>query len=248
MSNDKREKALEKAKKELRSEVDRDQLLVKAMKQLDQADKSLRKEVERFRDWYSLHFPELEGELESDEEFVKILSKEVKREDLDAFSSLAEESNGKEFLEEDLDILQQTADRIRSDLEYREELEQYIRDLAREEMPNLSELLGPVLTAKMVALSGGLEDLAKSPSSTIQMLGAEKALFRHLRGGGKPPKHGVLFEHQFVSSLPEEVRGKMARFLANKAAMAARLDLYGDKRKGEKLWEEAQEKFEELKN
>lgn len=247
MSDDKRKKALEKAKKELRSEVDRDLLLVKVMKQLDQVDKGLRKKVERLRDWYSLHFPELEEELDSDEEFVKILSKEVRRQDLEAFSSLAENSNGKEFLDEDLEILQGTANSLLSELEHRDELEQYIRDLAREEMPNLSELLGPVLTAKMVALSGSLEDLAKSPASTIQMLGAEKALFRHLRGGGRPPKHGALFEHQFVSSLPEESRGKMARFLANKSAMAARLDLYGDKQKGKELRQEAQERFEKLK-
>ncbi len=246
MNNDKREEAIEKAREQLRSEVDRDQLLVKAVKQLDQAEESLRKEVERFRDWYSLHFPELEEEIQDDEEFLKILSREVDREELDSFPSLAEDSTGKDFLDRDLEILKETAEKLEADLDYREGLEQYIRDISREEMPNLSELLGPVITAKLVALSGSLEKLAKSPASTIQMLGAEKALFRHLRGEGAPPKHGVLFEHQFVSGLPDDKRGKMARFLANKAAMAARLDQYGDKEKGGELQEEAREKFEEL--
>jgi nucleolar protein 56 len=79
------------------------------------------------------------------------------------------------------------------------------------------------------------------------MLGAEKALFRHLRQGGNPPKHGILFEHEFVSPLHSDHRGKMARFLANKIVMAARLDQYGDKEKGEELREECRQKFEQLK-
>jgi nucleolar protein 56 len=89
--------------------------------------------------------------------------------------------------------------------------------------------------------------MAKMPASTVQMLGAEKALFRYLRGEGTPPKHGILFEHEFVRPLPNNERGKMARFMANKAVIAARLDNYGDKHKGEELREETREKFEELK-
>jgi nucleolar protein 56 len=100
----------------------------------------------------------------------------------------------------------------------------------------------------MVNLAGGLEDMAKKPASTIQMLGAEKALFRHFRQGGNPPKHGILFEHEFVSPLHPDVRGKMARFLANKAVIAARLDQYGDKEKGANLREECRGKFEELED
>jgi len=114
-------------------------------------------------------------------------------------------------------------------------------------MENLGTLLGPLLTARIVSLAGGLEELARKPSSTIQMLGAEKALFRYLKGKGTPPKHGVIFQHNFVNSLPEDERGKMARFLANKAAMAARLDQYGEKFKGDQLREECREKYEELK-
>jgi nucleolar protein 56 len=114
-------------------------------------------------------------------------------------------------------------------------------------MPNLSKLLGTFLAARMLALAGGLEEMAKMPASTVQMLGAEKALFRYLRGEGTPPKHGLLFEHEFVRPLLSNERGKMARFTANKAVMAARLDNYGDKDKGEDLRDEAREKFEDLK-
>jgi nucleolar protein 56 len=244
--SDRREEALEAAKDEL-EDVDRDRVIVKAVRQLEQTGKSLRKEIESFRDWYSLHFPELEDELDDDSHLLEVLSSEADRDALDAFESLASGSKGVKLPGEDIEMIESAAEKLSRDLEHREELEDYIAELCEEEMPNLSKLLEPVLAAKLVSLSGSLEDLAQSPASTIQMLGAEQALFRHLSGQGSSPKHGVLFEHRFVRTLPEDKRGKMARFLANKAAIAARMDLYGDKQQGEELRQEAQEKFEELK-
>lgn len=244
--SDRREEALEAAKDEL-EDVDRDRVIVKAVRQLEQTGKSLRKEIESFRDWYSLHFPELEDELDDDSHLLEVLSSEADRDALDAFESLASDSKGVKLPGEDIEMIESAAEKLSRDLEHREELEDYIAELCEEEMPNLSKLLEPVLAAKLVSLSGSLEDLAQSPASTIQMLGAEQALFRHLSGQGSSPKHGVLFEHRFVRTLPEDKRGKMARFLANKAAIAARMDLYGDKQQGEELRQEAQEKFEELK-
>lgn len=244
--NDRREEALKAAKEEL-GEIDRDRVIARAVRQLEQTRRSLRKEVEKFRDWYSLHFPELEDELDDDEQLLEILSDTADRDELDAFESLAEGSKGVRLPEKDIEILQETAEKLSRDAAYRDSLEEYIADACEEEMPNLSTLLEPVLAAKLVSLAGSLEDLAKSPASTIQMLGAESALFRHLSGKGSAPKHGILFEHRFVRTLPEEERGKMARFLANKAAIAARMDQYGEKREGEDLRKEAQEKFEELK-
>lgn len=132
-------------------------------------------------------------------------------------------------------------------LQQRDELKERIIEESRELIPNLSEFLGPLLAAKLLALAGNLEDLAKSPASTIQTLGAEKALFRHLAGEGTSPKHGVLFQHRLVQELPEGQQGKMARFLANKTAIAARLDQYGDKQKGKELRDKAQEKYEEMR-
>lgn len=241
-----REKALERTRKEI-GETDRVQLMVKAVKSLDEIKSSQKNEVEAFRDWYSLHFPELEREIEDDEHLIKILSRDVRREELDAFEGLAETSTGMRVSGQDAEILEGMVKSLRSQQDMVEELEEYVRSIAKEEMPNTSILLGPVLGARIVHLAGGLEDLAKKPASTVQMLGAEKALFRHLRQGGNPPKHGILFEHDFVSPLHPDERGKMARFLANKTVMAARLDQYGEKEKGEELREECRTKFEELK-
>jgi len=246
MTDDRHEEALDTARDQL-STVEKDRLIVKAVNQLDQVEENLEKEMERFRDWYSIHFPELEEEIEEDGRLVDILSENLERSELDAFSSLVDDSGGADLHDKDLEILQDTVEKLEKDIQYRDSLDDYIRKMIKQEMTNLSGLLEPLLAAKMIALSGGLGDLAKSPASTIQMLGAEKALFRHLSGGGEPPKHGILFEHRFVRTLEEDQRGKMARFLANKTAMAARLDQYGEKDRGDELREEAREKFEELK-
>ncbi|MFB6292587.1 MAG: hypothetical protein ABEI58_04315 [Candidatus Nanohaloarchaea archaeon] len=242
-----REKAIEKTREQLKESADRDRFLVKAAKFLDVLQQE-QGEMQHFRDWYSLHFPELEDEITEDEDFLKVLEDGVRRDELEAFESMAAESTGAELEEEDAELLEKAAEHLRERQSLREDLEDYIERNAKELMPNLSVLLGPVLATRLIALAGGLEDLAKSPASTIQMLGAEKALFRHLHGEGEAPKHGVLFQHPFVSPLPDTERGKMARFLANKTAMAARLDQYGDKEKGEELRQEAQEKYEELRD
>jgi len=248
MSNeDKRKKALEKTREKLKENKNRDRFMMKAVEFLDESNKNFNAEMERFRDLYSLHFPELEKEITKDEQLIKILSDGVNRNDLDPFSEMAENSTGSPLEPADEKILEEMYSGLEKKVEMRDELEEYIGEIVEDEMENLGALLGPLLTARIVSLAGGLEELARKPSSTIQMLGAEKALFRYLKGKGTPPKHGVIFQHNFVNSLPEDERGKMARFLANKAALAARLDQYGEKFKGDQLREECREKYGELK-
>jgi nucleolar protein 56 len=242
-----REKAISETREELESSVEKDQLLVKAVKQLDQLRNDFRGEMEKLRDWYSLHFPELEEELTEDDEFLNILEKfGVDRSEIEPFTEMADKSTGSDLEEPDRKMIEEMVSTLASMKETRENLKDYVEKGAKEEFGNLSGLLGPVLATRLVSLAGSLEELAKKPSSTVQVLGAEKALFRYLHGEGSPPKHGVLFHHDFVKSLPEERRGKMARFMANKAVMAARLDQYGDKDKSKELRDEASERYEEL--
>jgi nucleolar protein 56 len=97
--------------------------------------------------------------------------------------------------------------------------------------PNLSRMAGPVLAARLIALAGGLGELAKKPSGTVQVLGAEDALFAHLAGRAPSPKHGVIFTHDYVRNTRPEDRGSAARALAGKLVIAARIDHYaGDLR------------------
>ena len=121
-----------------------------------------------------------------------------------------------------------------------------IEQSAPQVAPNLSALAGPVLTARLISLAGGLEDLAKSPSSTVQVLGAEDALFAHLRGQGPSPKHGVIFTHDAVRGMPRENRGSAARALAGKLTLAARVDHYSGERKPE-LDEQLAERIDRIR-
>ncbi|MCX8207580.1 MAG: ATP-binding protein [Methanothrix sp.] len=108
----------------------------------------------------------------------------------------------------------------------REELEGLLQARTRDIAPNLSSILGPVLAARLISRAGGLERLSRLPASTIQVIGAERALFRHLRGKAPSPKHGLIFRHPLIQSSPKRLRGRIARALAAKLAIAARIDLY----------------------
>jgi nucleolar protein 56 len=128
----------------------------------------------------------------------------------------------------------------------RAQLRAYIERTAPEVAPNLSALAGPVLAARLVALAGGLEALAKKPSGTVQVLGAEEALFAHLRGGADPPKHGAIYTHEAVRGTAREHRGSAARALAGKLTIAARIDHYsGDYRPA--LEAELEERIERIR-
>lgn len=113
----------------------------------------------------------------------------------------------------------------------RDALERYVERVVRDAAPNLAALAGPTLAARLLALAGGLDSMAKTSSSTVQVLGAEEALFAHLRGQAPSPKHGVIYVHEYVRGTRPEKRGSAARALAGKLTIAARIDHYaGDRR------------------
>ena len=114
-----------------------------------------------------------------------------------------------------------------------DDLRTFIERLAPEVAPNLAALAGPVLAARLIALAGDLESLAKMPSGTVQVLGAEDALFAHLRGNAPSPKHGVIYTHEYVRGTHPDHRGSASRALAGKLAIAARVDHYSGERKPE---------------
>jgi len=131
--------------------------------------------------------------------------------------------------------------------EMRDEIGREIEKRAQKICPNLSYLVGPIIAARLIASAGGLRRLATLPASTIQVLGAEEAFFRHLKSGAKCPKHGIIFRVPMVRNSPKKIRGKIARTLASKIAIAARVDYYGGKFIGEKLKEELEKRMEEIK-
>lgn len=105
-------------------------------------------------------------------------------------------------------------------------LENQINSAMQEIAPNVSMVVGGVLGARLISLAGGLQNLAMMPASTVQMLGAEKALFRFKKEGGKPPKHGVIYQHSLINKSNKQVRGRIARVLALKIILAAKADVF----------------------
>ena len=195
----------------------------------------------RLREWYGLHFPELDNIIDSINGYAQIVVA-GKRENItdDVFvnagfpdskvqmlSLVKEKSRGGDITEKNLQIVQNLAKNILELFDLRNELEKQVDEQMNEVAPNLSAVLGTTVGARILAKAGSLQKMATMPASTIQVLGAEKALFRALKTGSNPPKHGILFQHAVVHAAPRWQRGKIARAIAAKAALASRVDVHG---------------------
>ena len=238
--------ATERTRSKLKEDQEHDQVLIQAVRRLTELEKQFNRSFERLKAWYSLYFPELDQETDKNQEFLEEVYGTFKRKELMEQKNI-EETTGFKMDDRDLDQLKTFVKTVELLDDEKESLTGYIESLAEELMPNTSSVAGPLLAAKTVSEAGSLKKLARMPSSTVQVLGAEKALFRHMEGKGSAPKHGIIFLHHTVSGLPEGKRGKMARYLANKLTLAARLDMYNGNFKGKTYREQVEKKFRELK-
>jgi len=226
-------------------ETKRDRILIQAIGMLDELDRVINVFSERLREWYGLYFPEAERAVQSNERFAEMVSL-GRRENLNEFQNLASSSAGMDFSEEDIRQMQEFAKAVLKLFGEKKELTKYVENNAHEAIPNFSAVAGPLLGARMLAVAGGLDRMAMMPSSTIQLLGAEKALFRHLKGEGKAPKYGILFGHPLIQQAQKELRGKVARLVSAKLSLAARLDRFSGKDEGEKLRKELEESVKRI--
>ncbi|HIP66620.1 MAG TPA: C/D box methylation guide ribonucleoprotein complex aNOP56 subunit [Candidatus Nanopusillus sp.] len=226
--------------------VTRDLIIIQAISMLDDLNKIINLMMERFREWYELYLPELSQMIDDHEKFVKTVSGKTREELMKEYG--IEDTMGGDLTEMDIEMLNNISKRILELYRLREDLRKYIEKLMEEVAPNVKAIAGPTVGARLIALAGGLKELAMLPASTIQVLGAEKALFRHLRKGTPPPKHGVLFNHPMVQKLPKKRRGAMARTLAAKISIAAKVDAFTPgKFIADRLQKELEERFRQLK-
>ena len=240
----------------------RDKLVVQAILFLDDLDKMTNLAVVRIKEWYGLHFPELERKVENPATYCRIVAyvgprpffsfEKFKKLNLpenkiNQLLSLAKQSMGGELREEDWYPLRDLSVETLNLMEQRKKVEDWIDKVMGEIAPNLKTVAGSLVGARLISMAGSLEELAKKPASKIQVLGAEKALYRSLRTGTAPPKHGVIFQMPIIGKSPWWIRGKLARFVAAKIAIAARLDAYGGEFYGETLVEQINERLDELK-
>ena len=250
-------------KKKVREAAEkRDLFVAQAISAIDEIDKTINLFASRLREWYGLHFPELNDLIRDHRDFVKIVYNLGPRSELvrDRLTKIgipssrakkieksARESMGAAVTDFDMEAIRQVASLLMQLYEARKKLEAYVDEAMKEVAPNIRGLVGPLLGARLIALAGGLQKLAVLPASTIQVLGAEKALFRALRTGGKPPKHGVIFQYPAIFKAPRWQRGKIARALAAKLAIAARIDAFTGEYKVDEIKEELQRRIEEIK-
>lgn len=229
---------------------------------LDDLEKTFNLFANRLREWYGYYFPELSGLIDKSDTYVQMIVSLGERRSFTveslikmglnvqratAISSAAENSMGADMAEKDLEEVHDFSKALLELYASKDRLEHYLDDLMGEAAPNIRELAGSTLGARLIATAGGLESLSKKSSGTIQVLGAEKALFRSLKTGTRPPKHGLIFQHKGIHQSPRWQRGKIARALAGKLAIAARLDAYGGRYCGSRLKAEFDKRVEEIK-
>lgn len=219
-----------------------DTMIVQAISLLDDLDKELNNMMMRMREWYGWHFPEMTKIITDNLAYARVvrtmgLRKSAKETDFsgilpedieEQLKDAAELSMGCEISEEDLLTVFHLADRVIELSEYRAKLYEYLKNRMEAIAPNLTLLVGELVGARLIAHAGNLVNLAKHPASTIQVLGAEKALFRALKTKKDTPKYGLIYHASLVGQSSAKNKGKMSRMLAAKAALALRYDAFGD--------------------
>jgi nucleolar protein 56 len=241
--------------------------IIQSINALDELDKIINTVGARMREWYGLHFPELDNLVSSLGVYAEIVSRAGLRENIiveilqsiglqdkkvEVILDAAKRSKGGDMTPENLAIVKRLADVVIAQSDLRRVLADHIEAAMETVAPNVKELLTAAVGARIISKAGSLARLARLPASTIQILGAEKALFRALKTGARPPKHGLLFQHPLIHSAPKWQRGKIARAVASKVAIAARIDYYRHNGKDSTIYgklkiriNEIQEKYRE---
>ncbi|MBN2250775.1 MAG: hypothetical protein JW724_01700 [Candidatus Altiarchaeota archaeon] len=220
---------LELTKSKLRV-LERDQIMIQAVNSLSDVEEVNNRLMERLREWYSLHFPELDALVKNQSLYARLVASgnnvSVDGGLLKQITDAREDSMGMDFSQADLAEVKKLAESVLAVESFREETEKYIGQCMKGIAPNTCELAGPLLGARLIAIAGGLERFSKLPASTIQILGAEESFFRFLKTGKLPPKHGVIFQLPEIRSAPRHLRGKISRKFAAKLAIAAKADYF----------------------
>mmetsp|Transcript_56670 Transcript_56670/g.120334 ORF Transcript_56670/g.120334 Transcript_56670/m.120334 type:complete len:527 (-) Transcript_56670:81-1661(-) len=220
-----------------------DTMVIQAIGLLDELDKEINTYAMRVKEWYGWHFPELQAIVNDNAQYSKLVltcgyRHEFRKNDLSqiledesieaAVKEAAEVSMGTEISELDIVNMRSLAEQVLSMTEYRIQLFDYLKNRMNAIAPNLTILLGELVGARLISHSGSLMNLAKQPASTVQILGAEKALFRALKTKHDTPKYGLIYHASLVGQAAPKHKGKISRVLAAKAALATRVDALSD--------------------
>jgi RNA processing factor Prp31 len=241
-----------------------DNMVIQGISLLDQVDKDINTFSMRIREWYSYHFPELVKVVPDNYMYARVANfvgarstlTEEKRDTLEeivqdsakvaAIFDAAKVSMGMDISPVDLLNIEHFTTRVISLADYRRQLMEYLSGKMMDIAPNLTTLIGEQVGARLISHAGSLTNLAKYPASTVQILGAEKALFRALKTRGNTPKYGLIFHSSFIGRAGSKNKGRISRYLANKCSIAARIDSFSEQPSsvfGEKLKDQVEERL-----
>lgn len=241
-----------------------DNMIIQSISLLDQLDKDINTFSMRVREWYGYHFPELVKIINDNATYCRLAQfignrRELNEEKLEKLEEItmdgakakaildaSRSSMGMDISAIDLINIESFSSRVVSLSEYRQSLHNYLRSKMSQVAPSLSALIGEAVGARLIAHAGSLTNLAKYPASTVQILGAEKALFRALKTRGNTPKYGLIFHSTFIGRAAAKNKGRISRYLANKCSIASRIDCFSEVPTsvfGEKLREQVEERL-----
>ncbi|TFG55764.1 MAG: ribosomal biogenesis protein [Methanomassiliicoccus sp.] len=237
---------VELGKIRVREPLSEDRSIAQAIRATDDLIEEINLLSERLHEWYGVYFPEL-ADHAVDAEYARLIHEMGDRHVIMEHLGISLESVGTDLVDRDLNVIRGMGGTLYELYRRKETLDAYILEGMNRVAPNLTSLLNPNLAARLISLAGGLQRLAKLPSSTVQLLGAEKALFLHLRSGKNPPKHGVIFQHPWVNRSPFWQRGKVSRSLGGKISIAAKVDAYRGEFIADRLKEQMEKRVAEIR-
>lgn len=222
--------ALVRARRQLtQRHGERDRILAEEVRAIDDLVRTANLLVERLREWYALHAPEATRLTPDAKELARLVAEHGDRKPLLTaldHAELAAASLGTQLDDADIAVLQGFAGALRAVHESWAALEARVTQLMDEVAPNVASVAGPIIGARLIALAGSLQKLATVPTGTVQLYGAETALFRHIKEGTKPPKHGIIFQHPLLHAAPPWQRGALARAMAQQLSLGAKADAF----------------------
>lgn len=239
----------------------RDVYIAQSILAVDDLNNNINLIVGRLKEFYGIHFPELDSLVRDNHQYLRLIVElgyrsKFTEESLANLSDTRKErilkslegTLGGNLEDYDYNPIKELASLGLNIEEKKNVIETYIEETLAVECPNLVALVGSLLTARLLASAGSLKNLSRVPSSTVQVLGAEKALFRHLKKGVDPPKHGLIFQSTLIHQSPRWQRGKIARLLAGKISLAAKIDYFTKENKSETLIKDLNARMEEIRS
>ncbi len=217
----------------LKSSVNPDNFIIQTASTIMELDKISNMLSRRLDEYYGLYLPELMPNVKDNKRFALLVSSKSKKELMNDLK--ISKTIGADMHDNDVEPMIDLAKQINDLFNLRDKYEAYLNNVLKTHMPNVHSLLGTMITAKLLVNAGSLLRLSRFPASTVQTLGAETALFRHLKTGARCPKYGHLFNHPYIAKSKPRQRGKVARMLADKTSILAKIDYFKGEFKGDEI-------------